>query len=150
MVAPWWAIGVAMAMVLFQLWPAPPGMLDGNRNVAVGTTHETSPMSSEPPPRRSLSGMRSAPTSSSCASVNRPRSSTPSIFWTARAKRWSSSDQSGIPTRRMWVNIVSATTRLWCCGQAAPRTREVTVVSVIFAAPSAIASPIRHIRMMLS
>ena len=143
-------MGVAMAMLLFQLWPAPPGMLAGNRNVAVGTTHEMSPMSSEPPPRRWLSGIRSAPSSSACTSVSRPCSSTSSIFCTARAKRWSSSDQSGMPTRRMLVNIVSAMTRLWCCGQAAPSTREVTVVSVIFAAPSAMASPMRHMRMMLS
>ena len=148
--APLWAMGVAMAIPLFQLWPAPPAMLDGNRSVAVGATHETSPMSSDPPPRRSLSGMRSAPARVSGASVGRPRSSTPSIFWTARANRWSSSDQSGIPTRRMLANIVSAITRFMCCGQAAPRTRDVTVVPVIFAAPSAIASPIRHIRRMLS
>ena len=47
---PLWAIGVAIEIALAQLWPGPPGMFDGYRRVTVGTTQETSPMSSEPPP----------------------------------------------------------------------------------------------------
>src|SRR3990170_874607 len=49
-VTPLWAIGVAMAIALDQLWPGSPGMFDGKRSVTVGTFHDTSPMSSEPPP----------------------------------------------------------------------------------------------------
>ena len=62
-------------------------MFDGNRSETVGTTHEMSPMSSEPPPRRCESGMSSRPRSSSPTSVASPLSSAPSIFCTAFAIR---------------------------------------------------------------
>src|SRR3970040_2642692 len=52
------AIGVAIEIPFAQLWPGKPGMFDGNRNVTVGMFHDTSPMSSDPPPMRvaSLTG----------------------------------------------------------------------------------------------
>src|SRR2546426_9134922 len=53
-VAPLCAIGVAIEIVLAQLCPGSPGIFDGKRSVTVGTFHETSPISSEPPPVRSL------------------------------------------------------------------------------------------------
>ena len=51
-VAPLCAIGVAIEIAFAQLWPGSPGMLPGKRSVTVGTFHDTSPMSSEPPPRK--------------------------------------------------------------------------------------------------
>src|SRR5690606_41721696 len=56
-VAPLCAIGVAIAIALDQLCPGSPGMFEGKRSVTVGTTQETSPMSSEPP----LIGRRTGP-----------------------------------------------------------------------------------------
>ena len=50
----------------------------------------------------------------------------------------------------MFSNIVSVMTLFMCCGQAAPSTRDRISVSVIIAAPSAMASPIFHIRMIWS
>ena len=148
-VAPLWAMGVAMAMLLFQLWFGPPGMFDGKRSTTVGTTHEMSPMSSDPPPRRCESGMSSRPRSSPPTSVGSPRSSTPSSFCRARASRWSFSLHAGMPTSSMLACTASASGRFMCCGHAAPRTRDSTVVAVMRAAPSAIWSPISHMRMML-
>src|SRR5215217_7862653 len=55
-VAPLCAIGVADAIALDQWWPGKPGMFDGYRSVTVGTFHDTSPMSSEPPPMFRPSG----------------------------------------------------------------------------------------------
>ena len=49
--APLCEIGVAIAIELDQLWPGSPGMFEGKRSVTVGTFHDTSPMSSEPPVR---------------------------------------------------------------------------------------------------
>src|SRR5947199_10821231 len=49
-ITPLCAIGVAIEIAFAQLWPGPPGIFDGYRSVMVGTFHETSPMSSDPPP----------------------------------------------------------------------------------------------------
>src|ERR1019366_6494781 len=50
------AIGVAMEIPLAQLWPGPPGMLEGKRSVTVGTFQLTSPISSLPPPVGPMAG----------------------------------------------------------------------------------------------
>src|ERR1051325_6460406 len=119
-VAPLCAIGVAMEIAFAQLWPGRPGMFDGKRSVTVGTFHDTSPMSSEPPPMRSfgLSGGRRL--SSVVAS---PESGTPSSCWRALARRWSASLHCGNPTCLMFSYMSSATTRLKWPGHAEPRMR---------------------------
>jgi hypothetical protein len=70
--APLWAMGVAMAMALDQWWPGSPGMFEGKRSVTVGTFHEMSPMSSEPPLLR-FGGLAQL----GRATVARPRGSRP-------------------------------------------------------------------------
>jgi hypothetical protein len=80
-VAPLCAIGVAIAIALAQLWPGRPGMFDGKRSVTVGTVHEMSPMSSEPPPRFSRTG----PCNASGTFSVKPCSREPSSFCSAFA-----------------------------------------------------------------
>src|SRR5690606_26986513 len=58
-VAPLCAIGVAIAIALAQWCAGGPGMFDGKPIVTVGTTHEMSPISSEPPLERWAGGPES-------------------------------------------------------------------------------------------
>ena len=62
------AIGVAIEIAFAQLWPGSPRMFDGKRSVTVGTFHETSPMSSLPPP----CGLITGPFGSFPIAVSRP------------------------------------------------------------------------------
>ena len=90
-------------------------------------------MSSEPPPTRCPRADRLAERG---RTFGRGRVSAASISrWSALASVWSSSFHFGIPTRLMFAYIASAIALLKCCGQAVPSTRDVTVVSVIIAAP---------------
>ena len=56
----------------------------------------------------------------------------------------------GRPIVWMFAYIVSATVLFMCCGQADPRRRDVTSVSVIIAAALAIVSPISRSSLMCS
>ncbi len=145
-VTPLCAMGVAIAMALLQWCPWSPGIFDGYLNVTVGTFHETSPISSEPP----LTGLL----------IGSPRAFSlllkPVIFleltsfWTAFASNWSLSDQVGKPTVLIFLYMVSAIVLLKCLGQAVPRILELTFVLVIKAAPSATSLASRYISIIPS
>ena len=83
-VAPLCAIGVAIEMAFAQLCPGNPGMFDGNRSDTVGTFHEMSPMSSDPPPRRCSSAMGPR---SSASFVASPSSFDLSSCWMPRGRQ---------------------------------------------------------------
>src|SRR5690606_16938733 len=106
--APLCAIGVAIAIALDQLCPGRPGILDGNRSVTVGTTQETSPMSSEPP----LIRARGGPLSESSVVARPGCALLPTSACTAFASIWSSALHSGRPTALMCSYVFSAMTLL--------------------------------------
>ena len=134
--APLCAIGVAMEIALAQLCPGKPGILDGKRNVTVGTFHAMSPMSSEPPPIQ-FCGV-SAPRSCLFTCSDRPKSGEPSSFWMPFASVWSLSSHLGMPTVCTLACIASAIGLLKWADHPEPRIAIVsTFVSVIIAAPSA-------------
>ena len=78
---------------------------------------------------------------SSDTSVSSPVTSASSSFCTARASVKSALLQRGMPTFLMLAWSNSATGLLKCPCHVAPRTRSLTVVSVIIAAPLAIFVP---------
>ena len=110
--------------------------------MTVGTFHEMSPMSSEPPPRFSSSGIDSRPRSG-LIFVARPISGTFISRCVALASAMSASLHCGNPTFSMFACIVSATVLLKCPGHADPSTFIAdTSVSVIMAAALAMLLPI--------
>src|SRR5688572_26165543 len=142
-VAPLCAMGVADAIALDQWWPGSPGMFEGYRSVTVGTFHETSPMSSDPPPMFRPSGSGAIVLSSL---DGMPSSREPISFCTAFAIVWSASLHFGRPTCLMFANIASAIGLLKCCGHAEPITwLRTSFVPVMIAAPAAMESPVAHI-----
>ena len=146
--APLCAIGVAIAMPFAQLWPGRPGMLQGKRSVTVGMFHETSPMSSEPPPS---DRDRSTGPSSVSSLVASPSSSWPSSRWIPFASSMSASLHFGSPTRLMFAYSISAIGLLKCRPHAVPTVWIVSISApVMSAAPCAIFTAASYIALVFS